>query len=348
MKVVAAPYALCVLLVVLALLNLVMPVDAEFKLKFRSKQLSNIMSGRSSSNNKSSVKDEAPKTSGSAKSPDFLRLDLSGRLQILLAGQEEEMPSRVVKPLFSFKESLLSPFFVPLRVNLGIDCDFAQSTLGLLRAVPECTWGLFWPATLRKHSPNQFDLAAEKGIAEGVTDALEARLWWKPSSDSLSMSPQPLPSLRMRCEKTGLGSLSCTVPLLRRITYEGTLSRNIWGSGMPLAVPKATTMNQDWWLPDLSINSIGNMQANKQIWIGPEAGAPRYGFRFAIRRNLEWSIWNTSVDPQQDAKTYISVQLDASARRWRTGARIESTLEEPLRSAQLNLSTHMRLGLSEN
>ena len=150
------------------------------------------------------------------------------------------------------------------------------------------------------------------------------------------------PSLRLRCQDGGLATLSCSAPLHPRIQYEGRLSRNLWGERARLLVPDATTTQQDWWLPDLSISPLGAMQATKQVWMGE--GTPRWGLRVSVRRQLEWSIWNTASELNpNDAQTHWSLQVEGATSSWRTGVRLESTLEEPLAAARATLLTHLHL-----
>ena len=331
-------------LLLLLLPHIITTVHAGLNLKFRSQQLSNILGGKEQS---SPPQQKEPKK----ESPDFLRLDLSGRLQILIAGrdeQEEESATRIAKPLLPIKsEKILTNPFVPQKVNLAVDYNFAQSPWGVLRLVPEAVWdlsdGIGQDSLYR---PRQLDLAMEQGVAPGTENALETRVWWKNpwrQSTDVVMQSRASPVVRIRCQNTGLASISCGVPLHPRVSYEGTFSKNLWGPRTRLPVPDATTMQQAWWLPDICINALGAMQAHNQVWMG-RASARRLGFRLSIRKQLEWSLLNSPVE--QDSKTYISLQVEGATSQWHSGVRLESSLDEPLARARAVLSTRWHMSSS--
>ena len=273
------------------------------------------------------------------ESPDLLRLDLSGRLQILIAGhqQEEEPPTKVVRPLLPLKvEKLSSNPFVPKRVNLAVDYDFAQSIWGIIRVVPEAVWDV--SHSLEEDSlyrPQQVGVSIQQGIAPGMENALATEVRWKNPWRRWTKA-RASPVLRIRCKETGLASISCGIPLHPRMSYEGSFSKDLWGPPTRLPLPDPTTRQQDWWLPDICINALGAMQAHNQIWMG-RPSEPRLGFRLTVRKQLEWSVLNSPLE--QDTKTHISLQVEGAASQWRTGLRLESTLDEPLATARFALST---------
>ena len=320
----------------LILIECVQHIRAGLNLNFKSQQLTNIFHSRKSPE----VQQEVPKK----ESPDFLRLDLSGRIQVLLAGQETETAStKIIKPIFPWQHSTSNPF-VPRNVDVSLDYDFAKSSFGILRLVPGCTFDIPNERPAKAYIPCRLDMALEKGLAAGVENAIETRVWWKPWRHNSYTALEPS-CVALRYEDTGHSALSCSLPLHPRVSFEGTLSKNLWGSRTRLAVPKSTTSDEDWWLPDLSISALGRMQANKQIWFGK--GSSRWGFRLAVRRQLEWSILNNPSVDQQDAKTYLSVSFQGAASHWRTGARFESTLDEPLEQARLTVSSHLHIASDE-
>eukprot|EP00977_Amphora_coffeiformis_P019815 scaffold7485_cov176-Amphora_coffeaeformis.AAC.2 len=332
-----------ILLWLLLVVARVSSVNAGLNLNFRSKQLSNIIGNKESS---PPEQNEAKK-----ESPDLLRLDLSGRLQILLAGnqQEEESPIRVTRPLLPLKVGkTLSNRFVPKRVNFAVDYDFARSLWGIIRLVPEAVWEVsHGSGKYFLYSPHQVGVSILQGVAPGIENALETQVrWTNPWHQSTDARESAL--LRMRCQDTGLASISCSVPLHPRVSYEGALSKNLWGPPTTLPLPGATTRQQDWWLPDICINALGAMQAHNQVWMG-RTSARRLGFRLSVRKQLEWSILSSPVE--QDSKTHISLQVEGATSQWRTGVRLESTLDEPLAQARVAISTrwHMsRSGESES
>lgn len=318
-------------------------VHAGLNLNFRSQQLSNIFGG------KQSPPPQQEKSNRKKESPDLLRLDLSGRLQILLAasqGEEEPTTARVIEPLFPLTtvNKSMNPF-TPKKVKFSIDYDFARSLWGIFRMVPEAVWDV--PSGAEEdalYRPRQVDLALEQGVAPCIENALETRLWWKHPWLRVNASTPPPPSspvLRLRCENTGYASVSCGLPLHPRVSYQGIISKNVWGPPRALSVPEPTTMQQDWWLPDICINALGALQAHNQVWMGRANSIPRLGFRLSVRKQLEWSILNSPVE--QDSKTHISLQVDGAASQWKTGIRLESTLDEPLARARVAVSTHWHL-----
>jgi hypothetical protein len=300
-------------------------------LNFKSQQLSNLLGTQEESKTPSS---SAPSTPSLKKdSPELLRLDLSGRLQILLVGPDEDVSTiRTVRPLLpSLSKGVENPG-LPTRIRLLVDYDFAQSSYGLTRLVPEYTWQLPSP-----YRPRQVEVAVEQGLA-GTPSAVESRLWWASPEHSTS------PLVRLRYENTGKASLFAWFPLHKRISYQAGLSKDLGGRSTTLPVPAASTAQDDWWIPDLSIDAMGTMQAHKQVWL-PASPSSRVGFRLSFRRQLEWSLWNRNQAAEaDDTTTYVSLQIQGASPHWQTGARMETSLEEPLARARLALSTRFHMG----
>lgn len=321
-------------------------VEAGLNLNFRSQQLSNVKGAKNDSQSSS----------------DGLRLDLSGRMQVLLAGNDaadqlpqlpEETqtspPPRIMKPILALPPAR-RPWHLR-QVHLALDYDFAQSALGVLRLGPTLLWNAPTTSSSNQRAmPRQVELAIEKGIASGVQNAVEAFLCWKPwrNSDS-SVSP----TLRCRCHDSGLASLSCSLPLHRRVSYQAAISHDLLGERTRLALPDVTTTHQDWWLPQLFISPLGVMKAHKQVWLDGQAIASqqpqRWGIRLAVRRQLEWSLWNTAPSLDDDTpSTVVSLQVEGATSSWRAGVRLESTLEEPIAAARATLSTHVHTSRPTN
>ena len=322
-------------------------IHAGLNLNFRSQQLSNLLGAQ-----QSSQQSPQPSVQTKKESPDFLRLDLSGRLQILLAGHETTTTTpttnRIIRPLLPLRESEKSSPYLPDQVNLSVDYDFAQCSWGVLRIVPSYIWKLGRPY----HRPYQDDddsadepaleIAIEKNLASGIPSAVEGRY----------LNQQGC-LLRARCENTGLVSLSCWLPLHSRLSYQGTLARHVWGSQPHQAstsrLPNETNLQQeDWWLPDLSLSALGTLQAQKQVWVTPPSRQAtettnnnrRVGFRISVRRQLDWSmLQQQNTAAPHDGKTRVRLQVEGAAPDWRVGALLESTLEAPVQDSHTTLST---------
>ena len=286
-----------------------------------------------------------------------LKLDLSGRLKCLvLKGRSDTSSS--TKPLLDNRPSHytvaagvdydfqnywygLSRLFSGIRIKLNPAPDERERLPSTSPLVPQ--W--LQPRSISRGIPHFADIEVEKGIlGNDQYAATQISFSWDDEplfgQEETSLAEQPL-SLSVRLDTENALGWSWSLPIQSRLLWKGRvvrkydISREIGPS--ELGLPASNVDNpSNWLVPNLSINTLGDLQIRNQLWTAPSDDGRR-GLRLTIRRRCAFDFLATATN-QGNEWTWIGLEVEGRSAVSRTITRLEAALEAPVASAQMVVS----------
>lgn len=257
------------------------------------------------------------------KPQDIIQLDLSGRINALIAGpvtpRDPNSLESPAQPLVILSEDN------PLSFIFSTDYDFSRCWYGARRLVGTLQWApqsppasSFW----RHFVPSRVDVSREEGLQCDEIGANQAAAHW-------SREEKLQPTLQVRQTDTGDKSLSVQIRPRQpnnRLTYE----LNLHSSERLLPVP---ARSEACYLPDITVNALGHVEARNEVGF-PWRNA-WWGTRLAVRRRLGWTALGLAADTDPD--TWVRLDVSHSTDTYATTAQLGLQLEEWRSTAHFSL-----------
>eukprot|EP00523_Entomoneis_sp_CCMP467_P011497 CAMPEP_0168727190 /NCGR_PEP_ID=MMETSP0724-20121128/5052_1 /TAXON_ID=265536 /ORGANISM="Amphiprora sp., Strain CCMP467" /LENGTH=476 /DNA_ID=CAMNT_0008774019 /DNA_START=107 /DNA_END=1537 /DNA_ORIENTATION=+ len=299
---------------------------------------------------------------------------------------DDEDATDGAKPLFrtSKKQGRLFP-----SISIGVDYDFNEVVYGATHLISKFRWNfrpryaesklLQRETTSLRRSlfhtlrPENVEVTTVKGIwkkkdeisgqvvaswdhgplfgrTEGICDVAAAD---DDEIDSVLRARQHSTlSMQLQMDSSNTLAVSTTIPVQNRITWHGRIfGRLVKTSALgptKFSIPIATK-DASWLIPEISVNTIGDLQTMNQVWLPPlhphggqrkadfESSSFGMGARIMIRRRCAFDFLSPFVGAREDTFTWLSLEVEGLTQQSRTRARVEAALEDPVPSAQLNI-----------
>ena len=283
-------------------------------------------------------------TSTSSKKK-LIQLDLSGTAELLLRGPTPA-DEDAAHPFF-VSSSSSSPTRQP-SILATAEYDFHQKWYGITRLGSILRWRTTTTTTAvpnqnqnhHPYLPKRVDCKADTELTSPLSiDTAGLVLDWNHEN---SQQERHRPSLEIKVDRElGVARVGSLLPLHRRLEVR-LQSHGIWSSrtkkttGFFSPTSKHIRENPDWWIPDLSMNTMGQVSSLNQGHgnFGCFGGRPSrlVEIRLVLRRNLSFTGMETAETQLQLQASTMSPTQDSI-----TTARIETILESMVPSTRLVL-----------
>jgi hypothetical protein len=304
-----------------------------FDVNIKSQALSDLLNGNNLPNQTTSYRQIVQRTLDRV-----FRVDVSGHIQCSLLGPASDGhfaddagdDGALTEPLFETKANKLLP-----RLLLGCHYDFARSNFGLTRIDATVQWHR--PRTASSLIPSLIQLRKTERLIEPKGASNDCKIQW----NYPNCSPATLKA------DLDLTRFSLSVPLHRRIDYELQVQFPAAADHRRQAVHNQTdaiACQQDWWLPDVSMKSSGQLESVNKATIRNPWAHGRGDFldvRFMVRRQLQWSYFGLGgLYADDDPETTMALELQGAGLRQPSTSlrlRLNAIAERPVESLRLSI-----------
>jgi hypothetical protein len=288
----------------------------------------------------------SPSSSSSKKN--LIQLDLSGTAELFLRGPSP-VDEDAAHPMF-VSSSLSSTRPRQPFILATAEYNFHQKWYGLTRLGSIFRWKTKTTAMREGNPflPKRVDCKADTDLASSL--AIETTglvLDWNADQHERNR-----PSLEIKLDHgLGVARLGSFLPLHRRLDVR-LQSHGIWrrhqkqATGFFSPTSKHIREHLDWWIPDLSMNTMGQVSSQNQVHgnVGRSHESSRLvEVRLVLRRNLSFTGMETA-----ETQLQLQASMMGPAQDSVTTARIETILESMVPSTRLVLEHEHAFELSNS
>lgn len=269
-------------------------------------------------------------------------LDLSGTFHCLVAGPTQQQHEGGTTPVPLLETGAISKGWSPPSLVFSVGYNFSHAWYGATRLLTKLQWSYRNKddnmSQQTAGSPLTVNIQGEKGLLEPNEYAAQVGLSLKSRSDKTSP-----PSLELRWEQT-CQQVTIAAPIHKRVqvvwrsifpTLQHSLhSENFLSSSIP------AQNKEDWWMPNLKMNTAGRLTADNQVGFHLPNSNKRHrmGVRLLFSRQLGWSAFGDAMDDHLGTVMKLQVTgTDDKSISFST-LTMQSILERPLASTHLTLS----------